>query len=80
MESEFKVVYDIVYDFMIFDKSSDFHFCTAVGTEEGVEFIDFADHLSPAFGGHMAVLFLNDQRVGGIDTGLAHLFSVGIGV
>ena len=28
----------------------------------------------------MAVLFLNDQRVGGIDTGLTHLSSVGIGV
>ena len=80
MESEFEVVDDIVYDFMIFDKSNDFHFCTAVGTEDGVYLIDFADHLSPAFGGHMAVLFLNDQRVGGIDTGLTHLSSVGIGV
>ena len=28
----------------------------------------------------MAVLFLNDQRVGGIDTGLTHLSSVGLGV
>jgi hypothetical protein len=28
----------------------------------------------------MAVLFLNDQRVGGRDTGLTHLSSVGIGV
>ena len=28
----------------------------------------------------MAVLFLNDKRVGGIDTGLTHLTSVGIGV
>jgi len=45
LEYEFEVVDDIVYDFMIFDKSNDFHFCTAVGTEEGVYFIDFADHL-----------------------------------
>jgi len=28
----------------------------------------------------MEVLFLNDQRVGGIDTCLTHLSSVGIGV
>jgi len=80
LESEFEVVDDVVYDFMIFDKSNDFHFCTAVGTEEGVYLIDLADHLGPAFGGHMAVLFLNDQRVEGIATGLAHLSSVGIGI
>ncbi len=80
MESEFEVVDDIVYDFMIFDKSNDFHFCTAVGTEEEVYFYDFTDYLGPTFGGHMAVLFLNDQRVGGRDTGLTHLSSVGIGV
>jgi hypothetical protein len=70
LESEFEVVDDIVYDFMIFDKSNDFHFCTAVGTEEEVYLIDFADYLGPSFEGHRAVLFLNDQRVGGIDTGL----------
>ena len=80
MEAEFEVVDDLVYDHMIFDKSNDFHFCTAVGTEEGVYLIDFADHPGPAFGGHMAVLFLNDQRVGGIDTCLTHLSSVGIRV
>ena len=38
MESEFEVVDDIVYDFMIFDKSNEFHFCTAVGAENGVYF------------------------------------------
>ncbi len=56
MESEFEVVDDIVYDFMVFDKSNDFHFCTAMGTEEEVYLIDFADHPGPAFGGHIAVL------------------------
>ncbi len=35
MESEFEVVDDLVYDFMIFDKSNDFHFCTTLRTEEG---------------------------------------------
>ena len=81
MESEFEVVDDIVYEFMIFDKRNDFHFCTAVGTEEGVYLIDFGRNLDPAFGGHMAVLFLNDQRVGGeSDSGLMHFSSVGIGV
>jgi hypothetical protein len=63
---------DIVYDFMIFDKSNDFHFFTAAGTEEGVYLVDSADHPEPAFGGHRAVLFLNDQMVGGIDTGFTN--------
>jgi len=49
LESEFEVVDDIVYYFMIFDKSNDFRFCTVVGTEEGVYLIDFADHPGPAF-------------------------------
>ena len=49
MESEFEVVDDIVYYFMIFDKSNDFRFCTAVGTEEGVYLIDFSDHPGPPF-------------------------------
>jgi hypothetical protein len=70
LESECEVVDDIIYDFMIFHKSNGFHFCTAVGTEEQVYFIDFADLLGPGFEGHRAVLFLNDQRMGGIDTGL----------
>ncbi len=35
LESEFKVVDDIVYEFMIFDKRDDFYFCPAVGAEEG---------------------------------------------
>ena len=49
MESEFEVVDDIVYYFMIFDKSNDFSFCTVVETEEGVYLIDFADHPGQAF-------------------------------
>ena len=49
LESEFEVVDDIVYYFMIFDKSNDFRFCTAVGTEEGVYLIDFTDHPGPPF-------------------------------
>jgi len=49
MEAEFEVVDDLVYDHMIFDKSDEFHFCTALWTDEGIDFIDLADHLRPAF-------------------------------
>ena len=49
LESEFEVVDDIVYDFIIFAKNNDFHFCTAMETEEGVYLIDFADHPGPGF-------------------------------
>jgi len=80
LESEFEVVDDIVYDFMIFDKSNDFHFCTAVGREEGVYFIDFADHLCPAFGRHIIWLFFNDRGMGERRTGLAYLTPMTIGI
>ncbi len=49
MESEFDVVDDIVYGFMIFDKSNDFHLCTAMGADEGVYLMDFADYPGPVF-------------------------------
>ena len=49
LESEFEVVDDIVSDFLIFDKSNDFHFCLEVGAEEWGYLIDFADHPGPAF-------------------------------
>ncbi len=48
MEAEFEVADDIVYDSMIFDKSNDFHFCTALGTEEGAYLIDFAEQSPPS--------------------------------
>lgn len=80
MESEFEVVDDIVYYFMIFDKSNDFHFCTAVGQRRGVYLIGFADHPGPAFGGQRVVFLRDDQRMRGRDSILAYLTSVGIGV
>jgi hypothetical protein len=73
LESEFEVVDDIVYDFMTFDKSNDFHFCAAVGTEEGIYFIDFADHFSPTPAGNKRGLFINDRRMSRAFTFLALL-------
>jgi len=80
MEAEFEVVDDLVYGHMIFDKSDEFHFCTALWTDEGIDFIDAADHLGPASGGDMMVFFLNDRRMGGITFSFAHLPSMRIGV
>ncbi len=48
LEAEFEVVDDLVYDFMIFDKSNGFHFCTALGREEGVYLLDFAVQSRPS--------------------------------
>ena len=42
--------------------------------EEGIYFVDFADQLGPRFGRNITVLFLNNQRVVGINVrGLGHL-------
>jgi hypothetical protein len=49
LESEREVVDDIVYNFMIFAKSNDFHFCNVAGTGERVYLIEFVDKPRPAF-------------------------------
>jgi len=46
---------------------------TALRTEERVHFIDFSDHLGPAFGGHMLLRIFNDWHMKGIGSGLALL-------
>ncbi len=80
MKCQLEVADDPIDNFVVFDKGDHFHLSAALRAEERINFIDFFYHLRPAFGGHMADLFLNDQRVGGRDTGLTHLSSVGIGV
>jgi len=49
LESEWEVADDIVYNFMIFATSNDFHFCNVVGIGERVYLIDFVDKPRPAF-------------------------------
>jgi hypothetical protein len=49
LESEREVVDDIVYNFMIFAKSNDFHFCNVAGTGERVYLIEFVDKARPTF-------------------------------
>ena len=66
-ESELQVIDDPVYNRMVFDKSDDRHPATAFWTEEGVYLINFTDHLRPAFGGHIRLLFINDGGMGRIN-------------
>ena len=49
LESEFEVADDSIHHRIISDKSDDFHLTLTVWTDEGIDFIDFADHLCPSF-------------------------------
>jgi len=53
-----EVIDDFVYYGVVFDEGDDSHPATTIKAKERVHFIDLADHLCPAFGGHMAVLLL----------------------
>jgi hypothetical protein len=61
MKSELEVGDDPVHCGIIGDESDHSHLATACRTYERINFIDLADHLCPAFGRDMMVLFLNDQ-------------------
>ncbi len=71
---------DPVYNRMVFDKSDDRHPATAFWTEKGVYLINFTDHLRPAFGGHIRLLFINDGGMGWVNFCLALFAPVGIRV
>ena len=49
LEGEFEVADDSIHHRIISDKSDDFHLALTVWTDEGIDFIDFADHLCPSF-------------------------------
>jgi hypothetical protein len=57
------VVDDPVHYGIVGKEGNDAHPTAALGTEHGVDFIDFTDHLSPAFGGETPELVLaNPER------------------
>jgi len=64
----------------LFDKRYDSHLTSTGGAQQRIHFIDFADHLSPGFGGHKQRLFFNDRGRRECRVSLAYLSSVGIGV
>ncbi len=49
LEGEFEVADDSIHHRIISDKSDHFHLAMTVWTDEGIDFIDFADHLCPSF-------------------------------
>jgi len=80
MEGELEVMDDLIDDLMVFDKGDDMHLASASRTEQRIDLVDFLYHFGPAFGGKISLLFLYDGGMGGINSRLAHLASVGIRV
>jgi len=71
---------DPVDDLRFFDKRDDSHLATTGGAQQRVNFIDLANHLGPAFGGHIVWLIFNDRARTECRGSLTYLASVGIGV
>jgi len=53
------VVDDPVHHAVVGEESDDLHLPTALGAEHGIDFIDFTDHLGPAFGRETPELLLH---------------------
>ena len=64
MKAKLEVGDDPIDDLMIFYENNDSHLPSTLRTEEGIHLVDLADHLSPAFRGHIAWFFFNDRRRG----------------
>ena len=83
LESKFELSDDPVQCGIIGDEGDHSHLCTACRTEEGVYFIDFADHLGPASGRDIQVglinqaptIYLHNQK-GVFDELNIHLFKI----
>jgi len=45
------------------DKGNDSHLATAFGREESIYFIDFFNHLCPAFAGNISSFFLDERKM-----------------
>jgi hypothetical protein len=79
-ERQLEVVGNPVHHGGVGEQGDDANLGAALGKEQRVDFIDFADHLGSAFGGD-ALLFLLDQaEYQGILGRLPELPSVGIGI
>jgi len=52
---------DFVDDLRLFGKRYDSHLATTGRTAKRIHFVDLADHLDPAFGGHIVWLIFNDR-------------------
>ncbi len=74
------MVDDPVHGGMIREEGDDLHPAAAAGTDHGVDFVDFPDHLRPAFGRDAAGLLLDDPERRRRQARLPDLPPVGIGV
>jgi len=79
-KAQLEVVDDFVHNRIVGEESDDLHCPPALRTDQGVDFIDFANHLGPAAAGDPRALLLDDDELAGRLLRLTHLAPVGIGV
>jgi len=79
-EGQFEVVDDFVDHRKVCNKADDLHCATALRAEEGVNLLDFTDHLGPALGGDGPELVLSHPQGQGPKARLLDFPPVGVGV
>jgi len=77
---ELEMADDPVDDLRLFDKRDDSHLASTRGAQQRIKFIDLADYLDPAFGGHIVWLIFDDGGRVERRVSLAYLPPVSIGV
>jgi len=61
LEAELEMVDDLIDNLRPFDKRYTSQLATTGRAQQRVHFIDLADHLGPAFGGHIVWLIFNER-------------------
>jgi len=74
-----EVVDDAVHHGTVCDESYDAHFALALGTDQGVDFINFSDHLGPAAAWDSWAFILDKQELARRPR-ITHLAPVGVSV
>ncbi len=63
LEAELEIVDDLIDGCGIFDEGNDLHLASTRRTDQWIHLVDLADHLGPAFGGHIVWLIFNDRGI-----------------
>jgi hypothetical protein len=79
-KSQLEVIDDGVDNRIVDDKGDDAHLAPTLGADERPHLINLADYPGPASGGQRVNVFLDDGRTGWINSGVAPLAPVSIGV
>lgn len=79
-KGQLQVVDNPVHNGIVGDEGNSAHLCLALRTGQGIDLVDFPDHLSPAPAWDSRSLLLNDDKGMLIGLCLSHLAPVGVGV